>query len=74
MELKQKILEDCRNILKCHINKDKTDWDLWWRQVHAMDAKYSKYDQLEYEYMQVCLKWIFKALQTIEGVELKWQS
>lgn len=74
MEVKEKILRDCKEILKCHINKDKTDWDLWWRQVHAMDVKYAKYSQLEYEYMQVSLKWVFKALQTLEGVELKWQG
>ena len=74
MEVKQKILEDCKSILRCHINKDKTDWDLWWRQVHAMDTKYVKYSQVEYEYMQLCLKWVFKVLEVIEGVELRWQS
>lgn len=74
MEIKEKILRDCKEILKCHVNKDATDWDLWWRQVHAMDVKYSKYSQCEYEYMQVCIKHIFKALQTIEGVELRWQK
>ncbi len=74
MEVKQKILADCKKILQCQVNKEQTDWDLWWRQVHAMDAKYVKYSQLEYEYMQLCLKHIFRALQTLEGVELEWQS
>ena len=74
MEIKEKILKDCKDILKCHVNKEATDWDLWWRQVHAMDVKYSKYSQCEYEYMQVSIKWMFKALQTLEGVELKWQK
>lgn len=74
MEVKQKILSDCKKILQCHVNKEHTDWELWWKQVSAMDTKYVKYGQLEYEYMQVCLKWIFKALQTIEGTELRWQS
>ena len=74
MEVKAKILEDCKKILQCQVNKESTDWDLWWRQVHAMDIKYRKYSQCEYEYMQVSIKWIFKALQTLEGVELTWQS
>lgn len=74
MEVKEKILSDCKKILQCHVNKEHTDWDLWWRQAHAMDVKYSKYSQLEYEYMQWCLKQIFKALQALEGVELEWQS
>ena len=42
MEVKQKILADCKKILQCQVNKEQTDWDLWWRQVHAMDAKYVK--------------------------------
>ena len=74
MEVKAKILEDCKKILQCQVNKESTDWDLWWRQVHAMDIKYRKYSQCEYEYMQVSIKWIFKALQTLEGVELTWHS
>ena len=74
MEVKEKILSDCKKILQCHVNKEHTDWDLWWRQAHAMDVKYAKYSQLEYEYMQWCLKQVLRALQALEGVELEWQS
>ena len=67
MEDKQQILNDCRKILKCHLDKDATDWDLFVRQVHAMDGKYLKRGQEAYKYMQQCVKVVANALQMVEG-------
>ena len=68
MDYKEMILTDCRKILKSHMDREATDWDLWWDQVHAMDNKYKKRGEEVYRYMQACIKSIFKALQTLEGV------
>ena len=63
----QKIIEDCEKILRCHMDKTAPDWELFVRQVNAMDRKYRKYGIDAYKYMQKCIKTVFQALQMIEG-------
>ena len=73
MDIKDKVLEDCRKILRCHIDKEQTDWDLWWRQVHAMDDKYQKHGEDVYRFMQRCIKDVFTALRSLERKEREWR-
>ena len=69
MELKEKVRKDCKDILLNQLNRDRTDWDLWWRQVHAMDCRYRKKGEEDYHFMQKTINAVFKVLQALEGEE-----
>lgn len=67
MGIRQNIINDSTKILKCHLDKDAPDWDLFVRQVNAMDKKYKKHERAEYKYMQKCMKVVANALQMVGG-------
>lgn len=67
MGIRQNIINDSTKILKCHLDKDAPDWDLFVRQVNAMDKKYKKHERAEYEYMQKCMKVVANTLQMVGG-------
>ena len=69
MKSDEQLLVDLRKILKCHLDKDRVDWELWWEQVHAMDKKYKKRGPDIYKYMQWSMRNILKVFQSIEGEE-----
>ena len=66
MGVRENIKNDSARILRCHLDKDVPDWELFVRQVHAMDARYKTVEHTEYKYMQKCMKVIADALQMVE--------